>query len=507
MINTQQGLKPGALLRHDTYRIERMLGQGGFGITYLATDLNLDRLVAIKEFFPKDYCDRESSTSHVTLGTQSASEFVNKLKAKFLKEARNIAKFDHPGIIKIHAAFEENNTAYYVMDYIEGESLSEMVKCHGPLSEAKALEYIKKVGKALDYVHSKKINHLDVKPANIMVRRSDDYPILIDFGLSKQYDSSGNQTSTTPTGISHGYAPMEQYNDGGVKEFSPQTDLYSLAATFYYLLSGVVPPQATKLIEEELIFPVSIPTNLIMPISKAMSSKRINRHETINEFVREISGSNIKEETEIKKQTFTPKPKPEPKSTPKPQPAPKLQPKVELNSTSSGNSSKSKLFMGIGIAVAIIAVVIFAIPKGSGGDKPQPPITDSIAAKVVKTVDATPKVNDFYWESPLGIASYSGEVKIDSVSGKKIPCGKGNAKITSGQYKGSVYDGIFENGNMNGEATYTLVNGDTFKGTYKNNEYHQGRYTIKETGEYFEGTFKNGEPAKGQWYNKKGEKI
>lgn len=290
--NTQQGLKPGALLRHNTYRIERILGQGGFGITYLATDLNLDRLVAIKEFFPKDYCDRDSTTSHVTLGTQSASEFVNKLKAKFLKEARNIAKFDHPGIIKIHAAFEENNTAYYVMDYIEGESLSEMVKRHGPLPESKAIEYITKAGNALEYVHSQNINHLDIKPANIMIRRSDDNPILIDFGLSKQYDSSGNQTSATPVGRSHGFAPMEQYNDGGVKEFSPQTDLYSLAATLYYILSGVTPPQATKLIEDELTFPPSIPSNLIGPIAKAMSSRRSQRHESVSEFVNAIGRLN-----------------------------------------------------------------------------------------------------------------------------------------------------------------------------------------------------------------------
>lgn len=293
-----QGLKPGAMLRHETYRIERMLGQGGFGITYLATDINLDKLVAIKEFFPKDYCDRESATSHVTLGTQSASEFVNKLKAKFLKEARNIAKFDHPGIIKIHAAFEENNTAYYVMDYIEGESLSEMVKRHGPLTESKAVEYIKKVCKALEYIHSKRINHLDIKPANIMVRHCDDNPILIDFGLSKQYDSEGNQTSTTPTGISHGYAPMEQYNDGGVREFSPQTDLYSLAATLYYILSGITPPQAITLIENEITFQSSIPAHLRGPITKAMSSKRCNRHESVSEFEQEISGVKVVDDPE-----------------------------------------------------------------------------------------------------------------------------------------------------------------------------------------------------------------
>ncbi len=502
------------MLRHDTYRIERVLGQGGFGITYLATDLNLDRLVAIKEFFPKDYCDRESSTSHVTLGTQSASEFVNKLKAKFLKEARNIAKFDHPGIIKIHAAFEENNTAYYVMDYIEGESLSEMVKRHGPLSEAKALDYIKKVGKALEYVHSKQINHLDIKPANIMVRRSDDNPILIDFGLSKQYDSSGNQTSTTPTGISHGYAPMEQYNDGGVKEFSPQTDLYSLAATLYYILSGTTPPQATKLIEDELTFPAAIPTNLIMPISKAMSTKRRNRHETINEFVRELSAAKVKDETEISKHTFIPKPKTEtqpapkpsqkPQAAPKPQPAPKPMPGED---SSSWNRSKSRLFIGVGIAVAVIAIIVFALPKGSSSDSSTATVTDSIKAEAVKIIDATPKVTDMYWKSPLGIASYSGEVKIDSDSGKKIPHGKGTAKITSGEFEGCEYEGEFVNGNMEGKASYKQSNGDTFEGTWKNNEYHEGRYTVKENGDYFEGTFKNQDPFNGNWYDKGGKNL
>ena len=249
------GLKPGALLRHDTYRIERILGQGGFGITYLATDLSLERYVAIKEFFPKDYCDREESTSHITDGTSSNIELVSRLKAKFLKEARNIAKFDHPGIIKIHTAFEENNTAYYVMDYIEGSNLNEIVKSSGALSEFKAVNYMTQVGDALDYIHKHNVNHLDIKPANIMIRKSDDRPILIDFGLSKQYDSEGNQTSTTPTGISHGYAPMEQYKAGGVSEFSPQTDVYSLAATLYYLISGKIPPHATDLIEESISFP------------------------------------------------------------------------------------------------------------------------------------------------------------------------------------------------------------------------------------------------------------
>ena len=169
-----QALSSGTLLQHETYRIEKVLGQGGFGITYLATDMNLQRKVAIKEFFPKDFCDRDESTSQVTLGTKNTTEFVNRLKSKFLKEARNIAKFDHPNIIRIYAAFEENNTAYYVMEYIDGESLSSIVKKSGSLAEQRAVNYIKKVGDALEYVHARRINHLDVKPANIMVRKKDD---------------------------------------------------------------------------------------------------------------------------------------------------------------------------------------------------------------------------------------------------------------------------------------------------------------------------------------------
>ncbi|WP_347296884.1 bifunctional serine/threonine-protein kinase/formylglycine-generating enzyme family protein [uncultured Bacteroides sp.] len=342
------------MLRHETYRIDRVLGQGGFGITYLATDLNLDRKVAIKEFFPKDYCGRETVTSHVTLSTQNANEFVNKLKSKFLKEARNIAKFDHPGIIKIHAAFEENNTAYYVMDYIEGESLSEMVKRNGPLPEGKAVNYIGKVGEALEYVHARKINHLDIKPANIMVRRSDDNPILIDFGLSKQYDSSGNQTSTTPTGISHGYAPMEQYNDGGVREFSPQTDVYSLGATLYFLLSGVTPPQATKLIEDELTFPSAIPRHLINPILKAMEPVRKSRYASASAFCHAITGDVDDDASTVDV------PKPQPKPIP-----PKPQRQIPWK------------YIGSGVVAAIVVVLVSILISSPDPDDTEAPIADS----------------------------------------------------------------------------------------------------------------------------------
>ncbi len=291
-MNTTQTLKPGSTLHGGTYRIDSVLGRGGFGITYLATDVALDMHVAIKEFFPNNFCTRDGDTSHVTLGNEDTRDFVTRLKQKFLKEARNIAKLHHPGIIQIHAAFEENGTSYYVMDYIEGATLADIVKRGGSLSESKALEYIYKVGDALGYVHSHAMNHLDVKPANIIVRRADDTPVLIDFGLSKQYDAGGQQTSTTPTGLSHGYAPLEQYNDGGVHEFSPQTDIYSLAATLYFLLTGTSPLPAPRLIVEGITFPQGFPVNLEAPIKKAMATAKKDRYSTVGEFIDDLNSTN-----------------------------------------------------------------------------------------------------------------------------------------------------------------------------------------------------------------------
>lgn len=289
-------LKEESTLQGGKYRIVRVLGQGGFGITYLAAHTLLDKQVAIKEFFPKIYCDRDESTSRVMPSTASNAELATMFKAKFIKEARNIARFDYPGIVKIHDVFEENNTAYYVMDYIEGESLGMMVERQGRLPEAKAVSYVLRVGAALAYIHSRRMNHLDVKPANIMVRREDDMPVLIDFGLSKQYDASGGQTSTTPVGISPGYAPMEQYRQGGVSTFTPQTDVYSLGATLYKLVTGTTPLEATELSESPLTISGDVSGRVAQVILKAMSTARADRYATVAEFCGALGDEGIEED-------------------------------------------------------------------------------------------------------------------------------------------------------------------------------------------------------------------
>ena len=197
-----QHLQSNTKLQGGKYRIEKLLGQGGFGITYLAEQTLLKKKVAIKEFFIRDLCSRDN-TANVHAITQA--EMVERYRLKFFKEAQILANLNHPDIVRVTDVFEENDTVYYVMEYVEGESLAEIIKETGPLQESKALHYISKVANALEYIHKSNINHLDIKPANIMIRREDNEPIIIDFGVSKQYDEKKDQTTTTPPGVSDGY--------------------------------------------------------------------------------------------------------------------------------------------------------------------------------------------------------------------------------------------------------------------------------------------------------------
>lgn len=292
-----QHLQQNTLLQGGKYKIERVLGQGGFGITYLATQELLDRKVCIKEFFFKYSCSRKRS-GEVELGTIGNRDLVERFLNKFIKEARTISQLDHPNIIRILDIFKENNTAYYVMDFIEGSSLDDIVNKRGALPEKEAVDYIKQVASALDYIHQRSINHLDVKPANIMVR-NDNKAILIDFGVSKQYDKQGEQTSTTPVGISYGYAPLEQYRPGGVSEFSPQADIYSLGATLYRLLTGNTPPQAAEVLNEGLPeLPNKLSYEVKTAITKAMQVRKKDRPENVKDFLELLGNNTLKKSNE-----------------------------------------------------------------------------------------------------------------------------------------------------------------------------------------------------------------
>lgn len=278
-------LKTNAVLQNGKYRIEGVLGQGGFGITYLATHVVLNRKVTIKEFFMKELCNRDEQTSQVSVPSMGSVDTVARFRAKFVKEAQTIAALNNPHIIHIHDIFEENGTACYVMDYLSGGSLSDLVQRDGILAEATARGYIRQVADALSYIHARNINHLDIKPSNVLIDDNGN-AVVIDFGLSKRYDETGSQTSTTPVGISHGFAPLEQYQPGGVSTFSPATDIYSLGATLYKLLSGQTPPNATALLDADLdLSRLSSSPTTKAAIAAAMQPKRKGRPQTVEAFI------------------------------------------------------------------------------------------------------------------------------------------------------------------------------------------------------------------------------
>lgn len=478
-------LRQGSTLQSGKYRIIHVIGQGGFGITYLAEHTRLKKQVAIKEFFPKTFCGRNDTTSQVHVGTEANTTIVSHLKRKFLKEAQNLAKLDCPYIVRITDVFEENDTAYYVMDYIEGRSLADIVKSSGPLPVSKAIGYITKIGQALEYIHTKRINHLDVKPANIMVWKKDDSPVLIDFGLSKQYDTAGIQTSTTPVGISHGYAPIEQYSDGGVKEFSPRTDVYALGATLYYLLSGKTPDQAPNLISQGLAFPPSIPESLRGPIRKAMSAGRQDRYPTVSSFIEAIGANTV--DVDANTRVIQPE---EVNITSSTVVTPPVDP-VRTTEPDKKPVYKQGWLWLIGLVVLLLPIICVGLVEYLHHHDEH---SESVA-----TSPGT--VTDMYYESVLGACYYTGEV-----DGNSKPNGLGTAKFISDSIASS-YDGEWIHGDMNGQAKeFVMGNGDVFKGIFRDNKFSSGRYKTTD-GDYYEGTFVDEQPYMGAWYDKSGRRL
>jgi serine/threonine protein kinase len=232
-------LNPGVLLASGEYQVARVLGQGGFGITYQGVDTKLNRAVAVKEFFPEG-CWREGTTV-VSAGRWNNSSYID-AKQRFLQEGQTLGQFNHPGIVRVFYYFEENNTAYMVMEYLKGKTLGELLKSRGgKLAETEALNYIQIVGQALDIVHQAKMLHQDIKPDNIMLAE-DGRAVLIDFGAAR--DFAGSSTTRFTTLLTPGYAPLEQY--GQSLPCANYTDIYALGATLYHLVTGKAPLSAIE---------------------------------------------------------------------------------------------------------------------------------------------------------------------------------------------------------------------------------------------------------------------
>lgn len=296
MDTTNTMLKPGYILRSPnySYRIEHVLGIGGFGITYLASsvikigNVSIKANFAIKEYFLSNDCERASDSTNVVY-SNPAKERVENSRKDFISEAKRLHNIGsvNDNIVKVNEVFEANNTAYYVMEYIEGQTLREYVEKKGPLNEIEMLSIINPIIEAVKYLHNNRITHLDIKPDNIMLITNDEdeiRPILIDFGLSQHYDKKGKPTSTINSlGYSENYAPIEQY--AGIVTFSPSADIYAIGATMWFCLVGKDPQKSIDLSDDNLSnsLPEYVSQKIRYVIAKATASNRKNREiEVIN---------------------------------------------------------------------------------------------------------------------------------------------------------------------------------------------------------------------------------
>ena len=283
-METNSFLKVGAMLNHDKYRIERYLASGGFGNTYEGVNVSLDKKCAIKEFFLKGVVLRDEHTSEVFITHPDNKKAFNSQKEKFTKEARRLSRLDNSHIVRVFDFFEENGTAYYVMDYIEGESLRELQKRTGKaLTEQEALSVLTQMLDALKSIHEAGLLHMDIKPANIMIDNKGKCT-LIDFGASKQPSVSDGATTSSTMAYTPGYAPTEQIG-GSSDRWGPWTDFYALGATLYNLLTKENPGELD--IEEDGVdtfkFTPDISTPTRSLIQWMMSPKRKDRPQNVGE--------------------------------------------------------------------------------------------------------------------------------------------------------------------------------------------------------------------------------
>ena len=282
-----QHLQLNTTLQGGKYRIERVLGQGGFGITYLARNTVFDIDVAIKEFFMKDENDRDGSS--VTMPNATKQELFHGQMEKFKKEAKRMFAIKNEHIVGVQDLFEENGTAYYVMDYVDGENLAERLKRTGkPMSEQEVRDILPQILDALKSIHDAGIWHLDLKPANIMLTKEGKVK-LIDFGASKQLNAQkGGATTSTAISYTNGYAPREQMEQNYDK-FGPWTDIYALGATLYNLLTNKRPPLPSDIDDDDsndkhlsLPFSKRITNNMKEFVLKLMQTNRKYRPQTIS---------------------------------------------------------------------------------------------------------------------------------------------------------------------------------------------------------------------------------
>lgn len=341
--------------RIDEYELVRVLGAGGFGITYLGFDHNLDKQVAIKEYLPRELATRIDGSTVAPHSSGDQSDFEWGLD-RFLEEARVLARFDHPNIIKVYRFFRNHGTGYIVMDYAEGESLSAYLGRQGTITEPQLRGILMPSLSGLNMIHAGDVLHRDIKPGNIMIR-TDGTPVLIDFGAARQ--AMNNKSLSVTSIVTPGYAPIEQYSTKGNQ--GPWTDIYALGAVAYRCLMGHTPEDATdRILDDEMVPAVEAAKGKASPeflaaIDAALAIREADRPQTIADWIEmfgevpenvlSIGGGRSRSNETSRLNVSSGEPK-------------------------SGGGSKTGLFVGLGLLVAagLGAGGYFAMGGFGGGD-------------------------------------------------------------------------------------------------------------------------------------------
>lgn len=379
-----------------TYTICAVLGSGGFGITYygeLGTrlgNINLKAHIAIKEFFPSSMCERLDGTNTMSYSNPTRDR-VEKSRRDFLGEARRLNRLAgrHPNIVTVNEVFEANNTAYYVMEYLDGVSLKKYIETNGPISESEMLALMAPVVSAVAFLHNEHITHLDIKPANIMITGGfvdqPIRPVLIDFGLSKHYDTVGNPTSTlNDSGYTDGFAPREQY--GGITTFSPSADVYSLGATMLFCLTGRRLPSSLSLTDNDIR--TEIPATVSPRLREALlGALALHASERIPDAGILLKALPVAKDNALQSQT---------------QVQPKQRSQIDFSKMRSDHQSESienssklrhigiKWIIAFMVTLLIVAAVVFIIVRGYG-EKSSPILADTNSVEYASEAPVAPE--------------------------------------------------------------------------------------------------------------------
>ena len=282
----EYALKPGMLLQNGKYLVGRVLGKGGFGITYIALEQQLGMKVAIKEFYPQGQVVRNLDGSSIFW--HSTEQEVTSGKENFLKEARKMAKLHSiPGIVQVREVFYENNTAYIVMDYVEGETLKTILKESGLMKAEDCVGLLTPIMQSLNRAHGMGMIHRDISPDNIMIDHMGQ-PWLLDMGAAKDLDSSGEHSMSSNAVVKRGFSPPEQYFDK--KNIGPWTDVYAMSATIYYCLTGkLVPESIERALDDTLSFPDGFSPRVEAALRKGLAIQAKERIQTMGELQAELA--------------------------------------------------------------------------------------------------------------------------------------------------------------------------------------------------------------------------